>query len=150
MNIVKEFLTTFLTISSIVGVIWFFVKQSIWTRYIFPFITHKSKPIITFNDGENITTATVNECFDIDVEIEVRIQKERQFLPKAHIQNPYDNPLAMFLQSPENYRIYNTQRDLYLKSKEQQIKHLTTEDFEKHIIVPLKQIVKKRRQDSNR
>lgn len=149
MDIVINFLTAFLAISSIVGVIWFFVKQSIWIRYISPIVSRKSKPIITFDNGTDIMSVAISTSFDIEEEVKKQLIKQTQLLLESQVQNPYDNPWVMFTQSPENIGIYNSQRDLYLKSKEQQIKHLITEKFENNILVPLKLIVKKRRHDPN-
>lgn len=142
MDIVINFLTSFLAISSIVGVIWFFVKQSIWIRYISPIVSRKSKPIITFDNGTDIMSVAISTSFDIEEEVKKQLIKQTQLLLESQVQNPYDNPWVMFTQSPENIGIYNSQRDLYLKSKEQQIKHLITEKFENNILVPLKLIVK--------
>jgi hypothetical protein len=115
MDIVINFLTAFLAISSIVGVIWFFVKQSIWIRYISPIVSRKSKPIITFDNGTDIMSVAISTSFDIEEEVKKQLIKQTQLLLESQVQNPYDNPWVMFTQSPENIGIYNSQRDLYLK-----------------------------------
>lgn len=93
MAIVIHFLTAFLDIiSSIVGVIGFFVKQSIWTRYISPIVSRKSKPIITFDNGTDEMSFSISTSFDIEDEVKKQLNKETQLLPEAHLQNPYDNP----------------------------------------------------------
>lgn len=138
----KEILMMSLTTSCIVGVVWFFIKQAIWTRYLLPLVCHKSKPIITFNDGTGVMSITADTSFNAEEEIKKQIDKERNLMPEAHIQNPYDNPWVMFQQSPENYRIYNYQRDLYLKYKERQIRNLVTEEFERVSLVPIRLVVK--------
>ena len=142
MTIVINFLTAFLAISSIVGVIWFFVNQSIWTRYISPIVSRKSKPIITFDNGTDVMSVSISTSFDIEDEVKKRLNKETQLLPEAHLQNPYDNPLVQLSQSPENYRIYNSQRGLYLKNKEQQIINTVIEEFERKSLVPIKFVIK--------
>lgn len=68
MTIVINFLTAFLAISSIVGVIWFFVNQSVWTRYISPIVSRKSKPIITFDNGTYVMSVSISTSFDIEDE----------------------------------------------------------------------------------
>ena len=141
MTIAINFLTAFLSISSIVGVIWFFVNQSIWTRYISPIVSRKSKPIITFDNGTDVMSVSISTSFDIEDEVKKRLNKEAQLLPEAHLQNPYDNPLVQLSQSPENYRIYNSQRGLYLKNKEQQIINTVIEEFERKSLVPVKFVI---------
>mgnify|MGYP005752314809 CR=1 FL=1 len=142
MTIVINFLTAFLAISSIVGVIWFFVNQSIWTRYISPIVSRKSKPIITFDNGTDVMSVSISTYLDIEEEVKKQLNKETQLLPEAHIQNPYDNPWVLLSQSPENYRIYNSQRGLYLKNKEQQIRNTVIEEFESKSLVPVKFVIK--------
>lgn len=141
MTIAINILTAFLSISSIVGVIWFFVNQSIWTRYISPIVSRKSKPIITFDNGTDVMSVSISTSFDIEDEVKKRLNKEAQLLPEAHLQNPYDNPLVQLSQSPENYRIYNSQRGLYLKNKEQQIINTVIEEFERKSLVPVKFVI---------
>lgn len=142
MNIVKEILMVFVPISSIVGVIWFFVKQSIWTRYISPIVSRKSNPIVTFDNGTDVMSVAISTSFDMDDEVKKQLIKETQLLPEAYIQNPYDNPWVQFLQLSENYRIYNTQRGLYLKNKEQQIRNTVIEEFERRSLVPVRFVIK--------
>lgn len=86
MTIVKNFLTAFLAISSIVGFIWFLVKQSIWTRYISPIVSRKSKPIITFDNGTDVMSVSISTSFDMEDEVKKRLNKETQLLPEAHLQ----------------------------------------------------------------
>lgn len=69
MTFVINFLKAFLTISSIVGVIWFFVKQTIWTRYISPIVSRKSKPIIAFDNGTDVMSVSISTSFDIEDEV---------------------------------------------------------------------------------
>lgn len=70
MAIVIHFLTALLDIiSSIVGVIGFFVKQSIWTRYISSIVSQKSKPIITFDNGTDVMSVSISTSFDIENEV---------------------------------------------------------------------------------
>lgn len=143
MAIVIHFLTAFLDIiSSIVGVIGFFVKQSIWTRYISPIVSRKSKPIITFDNGTDVMSVSISTSFDIEDEVKKRLNKETQLLPEAHLQNPYDNPWVLLSQSPENYRIYNSQRGLYLKYKEKQIRNSVLEEFERKSLIPVRCVIK--------
>ena len=144
MAIVIHFLTAFLDIiSSIVGVIGFFVKQSIWTRYISPIVSRKSKPIITFDNGTDVMSVSISTSFNLEDEVKKKqLNKETQLLPEAHLQNSYDNPLVQLSQSSENYRIYNSQRGLYLKNKEQQIGNTVIEEFERKSLVPVKFVIK--------
>lgn len=78
MTIVINFLTAFLAISSIVGVIWFLVKQSIWTRYISPIVSRKSKQIITFDNGTDVMSVSISTSFYIEDEVKKRLNKETQ------------------------------------------------------------------------
>ena len=79
MAIVIQFLTAFLDkISSIVGVIWFFLNQSIWTRYISPIVSRKSKPIITFDNGTDVMSVSICTTFNIEGEVKKQINKEIQ------------------------------------------------------------------------
>ncbi len=143
MAIVIHFLTVFLDIiSSIAGVIGFFVKQSIWTRYISPIVSRKSKPIITFDNGTDVMSVSISTSFDIEDEVKKQLNKETQLLPEAHLQNPYDNPWVLLSQLPENYRIYNSQRGLYLKYKEKQIRNSVSEEFERKSLIPVRCVIK--------
>lgn len=75
MAIVIHFLTALLDIiSSIVGVIGFFVKQSIWTRYISSIVSQKSKPIITFDNGTDVMSVSISTSFDIENEVKKTIK----------------------------------------------------------------------------
>ena len=87
-------------------------------------------------------SVSISTSFDIEDEVKKRLNKETQLLPEAHLQNPYDNPLVQLSQSPENYRIYNSQRGLYLKNKEQQIINTVIEEFERKSLVPVKFVIK--------
>ena len=77
MTIVINFLTAFLAISSIVGVIWFLVKQSIWTRYIFPIVSRKSKPIITFDNGTDVMSVSISTSFNIAMESFKEVENDK-------------------------------------------------------------------------
>lgn len=143
MAIVIQFLTAFLDkISSIVGVIWFFLNQSIWTRYISPIVSRKSKPIITFDNGTDVMSVSICTTFNIEDEVKKQINKEKQLLPEAQLQNPYDNPWVLLSQLPENYRIYNSQRGMYLKYKEKQITNSVSEEFERKSLIPVRCVIK--------
>lgn len=143
MAIVIQFLTAFLDkISSIVGVIWFFLNQSIWTRYISPIVSRKSKPIITFDNGTDVMSVSICTTFNIEGEVKKQINKEKQLLPEAQLQNPYDNPWVLLSQLPENYRIYNSQRGMYLKYKEKQITNSVSEEFERKSLIPVRCVIK--------
>lgn len=143
MAIVIQFLTAFLDkISSIVGVIWFFLNQSIWTRYISPIVSRKSKPIITFDNGTDVMSVSICTSFNIEDEVKKQINKEKQLLPEAQLQNPYDNPWVLLSQLPENYRIYNSQRGMYLKYKEKQITNSVSEEFERKSLISVRCVIK--------
>lgn len=143
MAIVIQFLTAFLDkISSIVGVIWFFLNQSIWTRYISPIVSRKSKPIITFDNGTDVMSVSICTTFNIEGEVKKQINKEKQLLPEAQLQNPYDNLWVLLSQLPENYRIYNSQRGMYLKYKEKQITNSVSEEFERKSLIPVRCVIK--------
>ena len=138
----KDCLMLFFTSSCIVGVIWYFIKQSIWARYISPVVSRKSKPIITFDNGTNVMAVSINTSFDIEDEVKKQLNKETQLLPEAHIQNPYNNPWVLLTQLPENYRIYNSQRGLYLKYKERQIRNLVSEEYDRKSLIPIRLVIK--------
>ena len=143
MAIVIQLLTAFLDIiSSIVGVIWFFLNQSIWTRYISPIVSRKSKPIITFDNGTDVMSVSICTTFNIEDEVKKQINKEKQLLPEAQLQNPYDNPWVLLSQLPENYRIYNSQRGMYLNYKEKQITNSVSEAFERKSLIPVRCVIK--------
>lgn len=102
-NYMKEIFIGLFCVSSIVAILQFLIRQSIWTRYISPVVSRKSKPIITFENGTDVMSVSISTFFDIEDEVKKQLNKEIQLLPEAHIQNPYDNPWALLMQLPENY-----------------------------------------------
>lgn len=136
----KELFWEVFSITTIVGIIVYLIRQFIWKCFE-NIIRRKPKPVITFKNGGKEEQFEVNIDTDIESEVCRQMDVERDSLPKAHIQNPYDNPWALIQESPENYNVYNSQRDLYLASKEKQIRDTVTEKYERKVFVPINLVV---------
>lgn len=87
-------------------------------------------------------SVSICTTFNIEDEVKKQINKEKQLLPEAQLQNPYDNPWVLLSQLPENYRIYNSQRGMYLKYKEKQITNSVSEEFERKSLIPVRCVIK--------
>lgn len=141
MSILKEVTVNIFSVAGVVGLLLYLFRQSFWLRFIEPIVRRKSEPCITFEDGLSI----VNIDADIDINLEENIKQEidrvRKNMPEARMTNPYDNPWTLMFECPENYNIYNKQREEYLRHEEKRIRYVENEKYEQKVMKPLKLVI---------
>lgn len=62
----KEILIGVFSVTTIVGVIAFLIRQGIWTRYIQPLVSRKPKYALLFDNGQDVIRIPQSQPEDID------------------------------------------------------------------------------------
>lgn len=137
----KTLLLTLFSIGTLSGIIIFLVKQSIWTRYILPFVSRRSRPYIAFENGGSEMRLTPIEAIDIDEEVGRLMAEEEAKHPKRQAIDPFHNLFVLMDGDPAYTENYNKQLDRYYQSKRKQIRNQVVEKVEKQQLVPIKLVV---------
>lgn len=105
----KEIIVTLLSISTIVGLLSYMIRQTIWVRYIQPLISRKPELSILFKNGQNVLRLKRVTPRSLDDAVSEAMMVERQNRPYEKYNVPsYDNPFPqLFEGSSSNKKIYN-------------------------------------------
>lgn len=139
----KELVLSVVSITALAAMITYFIRQSIWTRWILPMVQRNAKPKLLF-DGD-LDVIHVQQPFFADVNDLVRqsMTEEIKQHPRQEFEEPSYENLGAFFQGPiENKRIYNNLLTLYLKKKEEAYSLIHIGEYEDSFMIPIKLLLK--------
>lgn len=141
MSMIKDIFGGIFNVTNLAGLVLYLFRQSFWLRFLEPIVKRKSEPCITFEDGLSIKNIDADIDINLEEKIIKEIDRERKNVPEARLTNPYDNPWALMFECPENYKIYNKQREEYLQHEEKRIRHVENQKYEQKVMKPLKLVI---------
>lgn len=140
-RMMQTLLLTLFSIGTLSSIIIFLVKQSIWTRFILPFVSRRSRPYIAFENGSSEMNVEPTEAIDIDKEVGRLMAEEEAKYPKKEIIDSYKNPWGLQSGDPAYIKNYNKQLEYYYQSKRKQTCNQVVEEAEKQQLIPIKLVV---------
>lgn len=143
-DMIKEILISLLSVSTLVGIITFIVRQGIWTRYIQPLVSHKPKLSIRFENGLDVLNLEKANPRDVEKAVVEVMTKEQQKHPYMHYAEPsFNNPFPQLFEGDStNKKIYNKQLGEYLKEKEKEVRNIEIGLIEDEFMKPVKLVLR--------
>lgn len=139
----KELVLSIVSITALAVMIGYFIRQSIWTRWILPMIQRKPKPKVLFSNGMDVIHVCQPAFTDVDELVRQSMAEEIKQHPRQQYEEPSYENMGAFLQgSVKNKRIYNDLLTLYLKKKEEAYSHIHKSEYEDSLLIPIKLMLK--------
>lgn len=140
----KEILIGLVSVSTIVGIIAFLIRQGIWTRYIQPLVSRKPQLSIRFEDGLDVLHLEKTNPRDLEKKVVELMTKEQQDHPYAHYTEPsFHNPFPQLFEGDSaNKKIYNNLLVDYLKEKETEYRNIEQGLIEDEFMKPIKLVLR--------
>ena len=139
----KELVLSIVSITALAAMIGYFIRQSIWTRWILPMVQRNAKPKLLFDGGLDVIHVQQPSSTDVDELVRQSIAEEELQHPRQQYEEPSYENMGAFLQGPVgNKKIYNKLLSLYLKKKEEAYSNIHKGKYEDSFMIPIKLIVK--------
>lgn len=135
----KEIIIGLLSVTTIVGIIAFLIRQGIWTRYIQPMVSRKPKYSLLFDNGQDVIRIPQYQPRDLNQAISESMQNEQKEHPYMGYTEPsYQNPFPQLFEGPSaNKKIYNDLLKDYLEEKEIEYRNRHNSEIENEYMVPV-------------
>lgn len=140
----KEILIGLLSVTTLVGIVAFMIRQSIWTRYIQPLVSRKPNLSIRFEDGIDVLHLEKATPRNVEQTVVELMTKEQHEHPYEHYTEPsFQNPFPqLFEGNSSNKKIYNELLVEYLKEKETEYRNIEQGLMEDEYVRPIKLILR--------
>lgn len=135
----KEVVIALLSVTTIVGIIAFLIRQGIWTRYIQPLVSRKPKYSLLFDNGQDVIRIPQHQPRDLNQAVSESMQNELKEHPYMGYTEPsYQNPFPQLFEGPSsNKKIYNDLLKDYLEEKETEYRNRHNGEIENEYMVPV-------------
>lgn len=135
----KEILIGVFSVTTIVGIIAFLIRQGIWTRYIQPLVSRKPKYALLFDNGQDVIRIPQSQPRDIEQAVSESMQAEQSEHAFMRYTEPsFQNPFPQLYEGPSaNKKIYNDLLSSYLEEKESEYRNINTGTIEDEFMIPV-------------
>lgn len=135
----KEVVIGLLSVTTIVGIIAFLIRQGIWTRYIQPMVSRKPKYSLLFDNGQDVMRIPQCQPRDLNQAVSESMQNELKEHPYMGYTEPsYQNPFPQLFEGPSsNKKIYNDLLKSYFEEKEEEFRNRHNGEIENEFMVPV-------------
>ena len=139
----RELVLSVVSIAALAAMITYFIRQSIWTRWILPMVQRSPKPKVLFSNGVDVIHVCQPPFTDVDDLVRQSMAEEIKQHPRQEFEEPSYENMGAFFQGPvENKRIYNNLLTLYLKKKEEAYSLIHTGEYGDSFMIPIKLLLK--------
>lgn len=140
----KELLISIFSITALVGLVIYLIRQSVWTRYVLPLISWKPKLSILFENGQNVYHIKKTIPRSLETALKEAMAVEIQEHPYEHYTEPsYQNPFPQIYEgSSSNKKIYNDLLTGYFKEKEVELRNCLQSQISDEYMQPVKMVLR--------
>ena len=138
-NLISQVVISLLSVTTIVGIIAFLIRQGIWTRYIQPLVSRKPKYALLFDNGQDVIRIPQSQPGDIDQAISESMQAEQSEHAFMRYTEPsFQNQFPQLYEGPSaNKKIYNDLLSSYFEEKESEYRNINTGTIEDEFMIPV-------------